>query len=294
MKYTGVFIIYNPKSTGSSQELAKDLMQKLLAKFPKLKIKLQPTKYAGHAQEIAYKCALSTRHPLIISSSGDGGYNEVINGAMKAQMKGAKPVCAVLAAGNANDHSRTLQNKSLYQAIASGQETKIDLLKIKFSSNQKTTTRFAHSYIGLGLTPVVAIELNKTSLNALKELLILVKTFYKFRPFRIQVASKNIKLDSIIFTNIGEMAKVLTVAKNAKPDDGLFEIVIFPHDNKFKLIRKLAKATATGLQPPKRSNEYDFKVLKKTPVQFDGEVSYIDKNSIVKIEAQKQILRTIL
>jgi diacylglycerol kinase (ATP) len=294
VKYSAVIIIFNPHSTGPSELYAKRLQRELHKLYPDLKVELKPTKYAGHAEKLAYRSAKASKNPLIISSSGDGGYNEVINGAMRAQAEGATPVCAVLAAGNANDHERTLQDRPLIDAIKDGKERTLDLLKAQYKTRGQEKVRYAHSYIGLGLTPVVAVELNKTSLNALKELWIVLKTFYKFRPFKIKVKGLRQTLDSIIFTNIGEMAKVLTVAKNAKPDDGVFEIVTFPHSAKARLIRRLAKASAGGLQQTKRAEKYNFTVLKKMPVQFDGEVQFIDKNSQVQITSEHRILRTIL
>jgi diacylglycerol kinase (ATP) len=294
VEYSTVTIIFNPHSTGPSELYAKRLQRELRKLFPDLKAELKPTKYAGHAEKLAYARAKATKKPLIISSSGDGGYNEVMNGAMRAQSEGATPVCAVLAAGNANDHGRTLQSRPLIEAIKEGKETRLDLLKARYKTRGQEKVRYAHSYIGLGLTPVVAVELNKTSLNALKELWIVLKTFYKFRPFKIKVKGLRQTLDSILFTNIGDMAKVLTVAKNAKPDDGLFEIVTFPHSAKLRLARRLAKASMGGLQQTKRASEYSFMVLKKMPVQFDGEVQFIDKDSHVRITSEHRVLRTIL
>jgi diacylglycerol kinase (ATP) len=294
LNYSAIYIIYNPKSTGSSREAAEDLAGKLIKKYPNLEISLKATEYAGHAEKIAYQCSKKSNHPLIISSSGDGGYNEVINGAIKAKLKGAKPVCAVLPAGNANDHSRTLQRGNLYKSIVTSKEASLDVLKVSFKKNNRSLVRYAHSYAGLGLTPVVAVELNKTDLNALKELWIVLKTFYKFRPFKIKVEDRIFKLDSILFANIGQMAKILTVAKNAKPNDGMFEIITFPHARKFNLIHRLAKATTTGLEPRRRTEEYTFQALKKMPIQFDGEVGYIDRNSTVKVEAAHKLLTTIL
>ena len=102
------------------------------------------------------------------------------------------------------------------------------------------------------------------------------------------------KLDSLIFANIGEMAKVLTVSKVSKPDDGLFEVVTFKHSNKLKLLTKLAKASVDGLKTHKQSKSYAFTVLKKMPIQLDGEVMQLQKNSRVKITAEHKLLSTIL
>jgi diacylglycerol kinase family enzyme len=294
MRYTSVDIIYNPNSTGPSDKLARELRKAIKRHYPQLSVKLRATQHAGHAEELAYQCALSSKRPLIISSSGDGGYNEVINGAIRAQTKGADPTCAVLPAGNANDHSRTLQKRPLLDIIISGNEETIDLLRATFTSQGQKRERYAHSYIGLGLTPIVAVELNKTSLNALKEMWIVLRTFLKFRPFKIKTGSKTIALDSILFTNIEQMAKVLTIAQGAKPNDGVFEITVFPHAHKLRLFHMLAKATTDGLQQNHRAKEYVFKVAKKVPAQFDGEVEFIDGHSKVGIYIEPKVLKTLL
>lgn len=294
MKYSSIDIIFNPNSTGPSSKYAKSIQKKLKRLYPDISVKTRCTERAGHAKDIAYECAKSSKNPLIISSSGDGGYNEVINGAIKAQLEGARPTCAVLAAGNANDHSRTLQNIPLYDAIRKGDEKSLDLLKVTLTNPSKKKVIYAHSYIGLGLTSVVAGELNKFDLNALRELLIVLRTFHKNRPFKIKRGAKILKLDSLLFTNIGQMAKVLTIAKNARADDGLFEVVMFPHSHKVRLLHKLAKASFTGLEHDKQFKKYKFKVLKKMPVQLDGEVHIIDKGSTVSIESEHKILRTII
>jgi diacylglycerol kinase (ATP) len=294
MRYTTIDIIFNPNSTGKSDVYAKTLKGDLVRVFPKLPIKVHATKYAGHAEKIAYKCAFSSKKPLLISVSGDGGYHEVINGALKAQLTGAKPICAVLAAGNANDHSRTLQKQPLVKAIEQQQVRNIDLLKATIESGTMQVVRYAHSYVGLGLTPVVAVELNKTTLNAYKEAWLALKIFFKFRPFKIKRGSKILRLDSILFTNISQMAKILKVAKHAQPDDGLFEVITFRHVHKFVLFQKLLKAATTGIHPRKHYQQYEFIALKSMPAQFDGEVLEIPKGSVVTITNENRLLSTIL
>lgn len=294
MKYSPVVMIYNPNSTGPSKKYAATLKRKLAKQYPRLDIQLIATKHAGHAEELAYNIAHISKTPLIISSSGDGGYNEVVNGALRAQNEGATPTCAVLAAGNANDHSRTVQNESLYKAIVANRVKKLDVLKMTVQNGTSVEERYAHSYIGLGLTPVVATELNKTDLNAIKELWIVLRTFYKYRPFKIRHNNRTKELDSIIFANIGEMAKVLTIATDAKPDDGVFEVVTFPHAHKLRLIRQLVKATVTGLEKPNKHKKYQFTILKNMPVQLDGEVKTLAKDSVVTVTSEHKMLRTIV
>lgn len=293
--FESVFIIYNPKSTGDSHGRAKELQSKLNRAVPELSVTSIPTERTGHAEGIAYDIAVNEKSPLIISSSGDGGYNEVINGVMRAKGKGNTTVCAVLPAGNANDHSRTMQERPLWEAIKEGKVIDIDLLKVSVSPSQgKDMIRYAHSYAGLGLTPVVAVELNRHTLNAFKEMCLVLKTFFKHHPFKIYHDNKELTLDSLIFMNINQMAKVLTLAEENKPDDGLFEVVSFPHNHKLLLVYQLFKAATIGLKTTKRVRNYSFEVRKEMPIQLDGEVMFIKPGSRVSMLAIPRALKTII
>lgn len=119
-----------------------------------------------------------------MSVSGDGGYNEVVDGAMRSGNDAV--VCAVLPAGNANDHRRATVEQPLADAIVNGSVTRIDLLRLTVEGSSPTT-RYAHSYIGLGLTPVVAVDLERGGKGSLKEALTAVRAFANFRPFEIQL-----------------------------------------------------------------------------------------------------------
>lgn len=292
--FTSVVIIYNPNSTGNSKSNAKKLESKLKKILPHLAIKAIPTKYAGHAEKLACSLASSRKKPLIVSSSGDGGYHEVINGIMAVSAKGGSAIAAVLPAGNANDHSRTMHKRPLWQAIQKGKVIKIDLLKVTIKSGGNTQVRYAHSYVGLGLTPAVATELNRHTLNAFKEISLLLKTFFKYRPFKIRRRNKITAFDSLIFANINQMAKVLTLSQKNKPDDGLFEVISFPHAHKLLLIRKLFRAATTGLQTTRRQKRYSFETIKKMPMQLDGEITRLAAGAEIEIVAVKKALRTIV
>jgi diacylglycerol kinase (ATP) len=293
VKYSSVHIIYNPKSTGDSEQKAKELAEKLREAINKISIVCTATQYAKHAEKIAFEIAKNEKHPLIVSASGDGGYNEVINGVMKAGNNGA--ICAVLPAGNANDHSRAMHDSSLLEAITQENIIQIDLLKINIrNSKGDGTIRYAHSYAGLGLTPVVAVELNRHTLNALRELVIILRTFLKYRPFKIRLNEGVVRLDSLLFCNINKMAKVLTLAPTNRPDDGKFEIISFPSGHKLQLIYRFTKAMTSRLAHPDRSDHYSFASLKKIPMQIDGEVTYLEANSQVKVEIDQKALKTLV
>jgi diacylglycerol kinase (ATP) len=292
--FSEVFIIYNPKSTGNSRANAKKLERKLKKILGGVSVSCIPTEYAGHAEELARQIVSSHKRPLIVSSSGDGGYHEVINGAMQNGRKRSSAVCAVLPAGNANDHSRTMQTRPLWQSIKSGNVAHIDLLKVEIITPAGTTTRYAHSYAGIGLTPAVAKELNRHTLTPLKEIKLVLTTLLNYQPLTIKRKGKTIILDSLIFSNINKMAKFLKLAKENHPDDGLFEIVTFPHKRKALLLKHLIKAATTGLKTTRQASEYEFEVLENIPMQLDGEITNLRAGASIRVTVANKALSTIV
>jgi diacylglycerol kinase (ATP) len=291
--YSSIHIIFNPNSTGNSKELAYELAHKLKAKIKDCQVECVPTQHAGHAEEMARSLATAEPQPLIISSSGDGGYNEVINGVLSSGNTSA--ICAVLPAGNANDHGRTMHSKDVYELILDRKPKRIDALRVHVTNREgEDFVRYAHSYVGLGLTPVIAVELNRHSLNAFKELKIVLQRFYKYRPFKIRHNGKVIRLNSLIFANINQMAKVLTLAEENHPDDGKFEIVQFRAGKKRKLLGRLVKAAMSNLPTPKQAATYEFKTIKKMPMQLDGEVINLPPMCTVTITSAHKALKTLV
>lgn len=292
--FDSIVIIFNPNSTGDAPKLAEDLRTKLEELLPyAADIRLQPTAHAGHAVELARDAARAGRDVLVVSVSGDGGYNEVVNGVMAAGNPNA--VCAVLGAGNANDHRRTTGTQPLEDAIAGGAVRHIDLLRIRTGQEEDASAEYAHSYIGFGLTPVMAIDLEKGSKGALKEMLSVMRTFSKFKPFEIrQAEGKRRKFDSLVFANIAEMAKYATLSEaDAHPSDGKFEVVTFPHRSKVRMLLTALRAATQGLghQPSVRS--YAFTTLKPIPYQIDGEVKSVQAHTRVTIESAPAALATL-
>lgn len=294
MKYGTITIIYNPLSTGSSQSMARAFKRDLLTKLPKQKITLRPTEYAGHAEELAYTLAKESKHPLIISSSGDGGYHEVINGVMRAQKEGYRATAGLLPAGNANDHHRNLHDEDLIERIIAGREKKIDVLKLEGRSNGKSIQRYGHSYIGFGLSPFVANRLNENKLNFFNQIWIFIQAFVAQRSVKLNLDGKNRHYDSVIFSNVPSMSKYLRISKPSRVDDGMFEVTIFRRRSKMQLTTLLLKAIFTGVEEDVRVKDYHLRTVKETLVQIDGEIMTLDARSDVRIGIEKRALDCIV
>lgn len=289
--FDSVVIVFNPNSTGDAERLANQLGTALSRRRPELPVELRPTERAGHAREIAREVASSGR-PLIVSVSGDGGYNEVVDGVMQAP--GTRAVCAVLAAGNANDHRRVTRERPLADSILAGEVRRMDLLRLTVGDGPGAVTRYAHSYIGLGITPVVALELEKGGKGSFREIVTTIRAFARFRPFEIEVADGPRSFDSLVFANIAEMAKYATLSAGGRPDDGRFEVVLLPHTAKWRVLGTALKAAFRGLGRQPSVGDYRFRTIKPMPLQIDGEVMELDAGSPVTVDIAAGALETVV
>lgn len=291
-----VVVVFNPHSTGDAPALAEELRADLAERLPDLPVRLEPTQYAGHARVLAGEAA-ATGRPLIVSVSGDGGYNEVVDGVMKAGNEQA--VCAVKAAGNANDHRRATRERPLVDAIVAGDVGRIDLLRLTIGDGDGAEVRYAHSYAGLGLTPVVAIDLEKGGKGSFREIVSVVRTFAKFRPFTIEVEPGEVdpggrrSIDSLLFANIAQMAKYATLSETGRPDDGRFEVVALPHTAKWRVLATAVRAAVRGLGPQPSARHYAFRTVKPMPLQVDGELVELEPDTFVSVDIAPAALATV-
>lgn len=284
-------VVFNPHSTGDAPALAEELRADLAERLPDLPVRLEPTQYAGHARVLAGEVA-GTGRPLVVSVSGDGGYNEVVDGVVKAGNDHA--VCAVKAAGNANDHRRATRERPLVEAIVAGEVRRIDLLRLTIGEGADARVQYAHSYIGMGLTPVVAIDLEKGGKGSFREILSVVRTFAAFRPFTIRLEDgRRRSFDSLLFANIAEMAKYATLSETGRPDDGQFEVITLPHTAKWRVLATAVRAAVRGLGPQPTARHYAFTTVKPIPLQVDGELLALEPGTPVRVDIAPAALATV-
>lgn len=284
-----VLVVFNPGSTGDADALARTLRDELAAHRPDLPVRLRPTEYAGHARDIARETAAGPGRPLIVSASGDGGYNEVVNGI--AGVPGTGAAAAVLPAGNANDHDRVTARRPLAEAIVDGPIERMDLLEMRLGD---APPRYAHSYIGFGLTPVVALQIEQGGKGTLREVLTTVRTFWSFTPFEIEFSTGDRRrIDNLVLTNIGEMAKVAELSEDSRPDDGRFEVVLLEHRPRWRQFLIAVKAALSGLGRQPATSEFRFTACGPMPVQIDGEVDDVEAGTDVRVRCAAGALNVI-
>jgi diacylglycerol kinase family enzyme len=146
------------------------------------------------------------------------------------------------------------------------------------------------------LTPVVAVDLEKGGKGSLREMVTVVRSFARFRPFDIQVEDgTQHRFDSLVFANIAQMAKVAELTEDqGRPDDGMFEVVTLRHRAKWRILATAIKASISGLgkQPSVRS--YSFTTVNPMPLQIDGEVIDLPAGAVVRVEIAPKALQTVL
>lgn len=285
-----VVILYNPNSTGDSESNAKELVRQLKQKG--VSATTRGTTHAGHGEEIAADYAKSGEPIVLISSSGDGGYHEVVNGALAHTA--SRLVVGVLPSGNANDHHGALGSGKLAEAIANNDSIDIDTIKITATVDGKPWTRYAHSYAGLGVSAVAAKRLTEDRPNIITEKWIVAKSLFSFRYTRLYEQGKKKRYSSLIFSNIDTMSKVMKVSDESSVTDGKFEISGIRFHSKLRLIAYLLTAATFGLKHAVAVRRFDCQVIDATPIQLDGEVYTIDAGSNLTVKAVQQNLSCVL
>lgn len=287
-------LIYNPKSTGEAESKAKIVAKELEALG--LRTVLSPTRHAGHAITLAREAALGSPRPLIVSVSGDGGYNEVINGVMSAleEFSQVRPVVAVVAAGNANDHERTMRSDvSLAELVRAKKVKPLDLLRLTVRYDGEIVQRYAHSYIGLGLSAEGGKAINESEKGSLNEASAILQTLRNHEPFLLYRPMGWRRYDSLIFANIPEMAKVIKLSKYRRVRDGQFDVLAIPHHSWWNVISTLLKSVV-GVHPgATRRARFDARVRNCPLIQLDGEVIEVPKEYQLQIVARKQVLESL-
>jgi len=285
-----VVIIFNPNSTGDGKSNAKALAKEL--RKDGIKTLIRATTHPGHGLEIAEQYAKKGEEMVLISASGDGGYHDVINGALPHIPP--KIIVGVLPSGNANDHYTALGTGNLAHSIKHRRFKRIDTIKVTATVDGKPWTRYAHSYVGIGVTASAAKDLTKHRPNQLTEKLIVFRALFSYKYAKIKEGRKTRRYSSIVLSNIKTMSKVIKISDNSSVTDGKFEMSKILFRSKFRLIAYLLTAATWGLKGTQSMNKYQFSTFKPLPIQLDGEVYTVDARSKVKIESGRRNLRCVL
>lgn len=293
--FTAIVIIFNPNSTGDSMSNAKKLQKALIRSLPKkVSITLIATERAAHAEEIALDVAIKNKRVLIVSSSGDGGYNEVLNGLLKANNPHAAAV--VLPSGNANDHHEAISLRSLEDKIRHPRIEAIDAIKVAAMKDGKSFTRYAHSYVGVGLTAYIGKKLTEATLNPVNEKWLVLKYLLLFKGVTLKVEPdlRWHRYSSIVFGNISRMSKIIKLAPESHYDDGKIEVYELRTKSFIGTTLSLLFGSTFGLRPSAQLQRLSFRARRPVQVQFDGEVIQLDARDRITVSVDRSSFKTLL
>ena len=285
-----VVIIYNPNSTGDGKANANELAREL--RRGDIDVAIRKTTHAGHASEIAEAYAASNEEIILISSSGDGGYHEVVNGALSNPK--SKLIVGVLPSGNANDHHTSLSSGNIAKAIEKKKYQRIDTIKISGTVKGKPWVRYAHSYAGIGVTAVAAKRLTEERPNAFSEKWIVLHSLFSFRSVKVKEAGKKRRYSSIIFSNISTMSKVMKLSQQSSVTDGKFEMTSVAFGSKLRLLAYILTAATVGLNHGNSRKRYSCTTTGPLPIQIDGESYTVDAGTKLTVEVAPRSLHCVL
>lgn len=283
-----IVIIYNPKSTGKSERNAKSF-QKRARKKLKIPVEVIATEGRGHARTMAKKIANDRAGTMIISSSGDGGYNEVVNGVLES--KNPSSVLGLLPSGNANDHYHYVHHGDVLKRIQRGSVEFIDVLKITTTSG---LVAYAHSYAGLGMTSEINDVLMQYAFKPFREISLVVRNMFRIRPVNVLIDGRAHQLDNLIFLNSGRMSKIIKNRSRASICDGEFEVVRLKSGAVLQLIRYFFHAVTVGFYNAKSYRTFTFTCQHDMGIQLDGERLQLFAGNEVTVTCEHRALRVII
>ena len=291
-----VAIIYNPKSTRDAHALAKKtkhaIESQANAKKKRLAIELIPTQHQYHAEQITAAYALSRRPVIILSASGDGGYNEVVNGALSHRF--SRVITGVLPGGNANDHHASITSGKQIDHIVDGIITRLDVIELNSYVDGSPYRRIAHSYAGIGISARVAGRIDESRPNLIGEKALLLHALFSFRHTTLIVDGQRNHYSSLIFSTVHQMSKVMKLSHVSRPDDGMFEINSIRFKSKLHLFMYAVRASTSGLEPTKTTSKFVCTTVRPTPIQIDGEPLILDGNATLIVRSKRRRLRCVL
>lgn len=266
-------VIYNPKSGSAAQ--ASDALA-WLAKAPN--VTLRETEKAGDACEFAAAAAIGENFDLVIAAGGDGTVHSVANGIAIA---GNGASMGVLPIGTANDFAFTLgmPDDPLLAAkyLLSATPHPMDLIEATGSSQSRYVVNMATGGNSNRVTESLTNEIKQTW-GPLSYLRGAVGVLADLGSFDLTVTVDeterfNARIWNMLVANGRTNAGRLPVAPNARPDDGLLDLILIRDGT---LVDLAAIAAEFAILPINYldSDQVIFRQAKKITFQADPPMKF--------------------
>ncbi|MGM8364013.1 diacylglycerol kinase [Virgibacillus sp. W0181] len=280
-------IIYNPTS---GREIFKRELPNVLERFEVAgyETSAHATTCEGDAIEAA-RIAVDRNFDVVVAAGGDGTINEVINGIAEAE---ERPKLGIIPAGTTNDFARAL-------AIPRDIKKAVDIIlkeQIMALDIGKANDHYFMNIAGGGELTELTYEVPSRLKTMLGQLAYYMKGM-EMLPFLKPVQTK-IEYDGNVFegdimlflvSNTNSVGGFEKLAPDAKPNDGLFDLIILKKTNLAEFIR-IASAGVRGAHIDDKQVIYvQAKQIRVTPeekmqLNLDGEFGGMLPGEIINLK----------
>lgn len=251
-------IILNPVAGRGYGARAEPKLRHLLA-AEGLDFDLERTVEPGHAQQLAERAA-SNGFGVVAAAGGDGTVNEVLNGLMVASQNGHAGLLSVIPVGSGSDFAKAANVPTDLEAVvgrlAQGRVRTLDVGKVTLPGQ---APRYFSNVVGVGFDGAVLLETLKIKhLRGLSlYMLALLKTiFLNFETPHVMVEydgkRRELEMMMVCVANGPREGGGFFIAPHARPDDGLFDLLIADRVSRWTILRLIPhflRGTHAGRDP---------------------------------------------
>jgi YegS/Rv2252/BmrU family lipid kinase len=290
---TNYKVIANPNAGHGKGAQAIPVIERELTRLG-LDFELVRTERVGHGIELARQAALAG-YDVIVAAGGDGTVNEVLNGLMEAHKESEnRPALGVICSGRGNDFAPCLNIPpdlpAACQVLKDNQRRMIDIGRV--TGGKFPQGRYFANNVGVGFDAIGTIEVAKLpEWGMLSFMIAILKTiflYYKGPTVRLDYDNQTLTTSTLMLLTMNgkRMGTGFKMAPDAKPDDGLFDLVIVRQVSRrriFSLIPHFMKGTQ-GSQPEVQTLQAARVLISAVegalPAQSDGEIICVDGNRL--------------
>ena len=223
---------------------------------------------------------------LVVAVGGDGTVHEVANGLLRAAGR-PLPQLGILPRGTGDDFVRALgiptADIDALSVLRDGRARDLDVGRVTYLTGGGEAQSFFVSMAGVGMSGAVARRLNTTSKRLGGKVAGLVATFAVFSRWRnvdVRVTvggeQRDGRMEDVLVGNTEFHNGGMRLCPGARPDDGVFDVLLIGDVTKAELVRVLPKLyRGTHLPHPKaellRGATVSVDSSTPLPIELDGE-----------------------
>ena len=224
---------------------------------------------------------------IVVAVGGDGTVHEVANGLLRAQRR-PLPELGILARGTGDDFVRALgiptADIDALTVLRDGRTRELDVGRVTYRTGAGDEAQsFFVSMAGVGMSGAVARRLNTTSKRLGGKVAGLVATFAVFSRWRnvdlrvtVGGEQREGRMEDVLVGNTEFHNGGMRLCPGARPDDGVFDVLLIGDLTKADLVRVLPKLyKGTHLPHPKaellRGATVSVESSTPLPIELDGE-----------------------